>query len=186
MATGTTAPMPRARIRASAARTSRTRKSARGRKQKTCSTRSKARSGASRRVRTAAMASSNCLPRERTGSMRAHLNGLTLALLLAVALPGFAATLTTQIDPPVINAGETSTLTVTRGRWRRGQSPFAAGRRAAGSAGPESVRPPTPSPRACSSRPTARKYQLSASQPGDYTISPFDITLKGGTTLRSP
>ena len=116
--------------------------------------------------------------------MRARLCGLTLTLLLAGALPGFAATLTTQIDPPVVNAGETSTLTVTVGDGvvDKVHLPQVDGLL---------VQPgPSTTTYAFTSgvlvMTTARKYQISASQPGDYTISPFDITLKGGTTVRSP
>ena len=45
--------------------------------------------------------------------MRVGLPKFVLALLLAGTATVSAATITTQLDPPVVNVGETSTLTVT-------------------------------------------------------------------------
>ena len=116
--------------------------------------------------------------------MRARLHKSILALLLAGTAPGLAATITTQIDPPVVNADETATLTVSVGDGvvDKVNLPRVDGLQI--QPGPSTTTYAFTSGVLIMS--TARKYQVSASQPGDYTIPPFDIKLKGGNTLRSP
>jgi hypothetical protein len=116
--------------------------------------------------------------------MRAHLCGFILALLFAGVLPGIAATLTTRVDPPVVNAGETSTLTVTIGDGVVDKVHLPQVDGLLFQPGPSTTTYAFTSGVLVMT--TARKYQISTSQPGDYTISPFDITLKGGATVRSP
>jgi hypothetical protein len=119
--------------------------------------------------------------------MRAFLHGLPLALALAaltlVATPARAARLTVQVDPPVLNAGDTGTLTVAveSGTIDRVDLPQMSGLQVL--PGVSTTTYSFTSGTLVTT--TARKYELSASQPGDYTIPPFAVRLKEGATLLS-
>jgi len=116
--------------------------------------------------------------------MRARLHKFILTLLLASIGPGLAATISAQIDPPSVNAGETSTLTLSVGDGEVDKVDLPRIDGVLVQPGPSTTTYAFTSGVLIMS--TARKYQVSASQPGDYTIPPFDIRLKGGTTLRTP
>ncbi|HEX4141413.1 MAG TPA: BatD family protein [Candidatus Methylacidiphilales bacterium] len=113
--------------------------------------------------------------------MRAFLPGI--AALLVSAAHAFAATITVQVDPPVLNAGDTATLSVAveNGTIDRVALPQVDGLQVM--PGVTSTTYAFTSGALVTT--TARKYQLVASQPGDYTIPAFDVTLRDGTTLRS-
>src|SRR5271167_3858992 len=105
------------------------------------------------------------------------------AALLASALHALAATITVQLDPPVLNAGDTATLSVMveNGTIDRVELPRVDVLQVM--PGVSSTTYAFTSGTLITT--TARKYQLVAEQPGDYTIPAFDVSLRDGTTLRA-
>ena len=113
--------------------------------------------------------------------MRAPLRRFALVFWLAGALPGLAATVTVQLDPPVVNTGAATAfiITIQNGTVEKVDLPqldglhFLPGISSTTYAFTSGTLITT----------TARKYELVAAKPGDYTIPPFDLALKDGTTL---
>lgn len=111
-------------------------------------------------------------------------DALRIVLVLLVgAVPCLAATLSVQVDPTGVKAGDPFTLTVSveDGTVEKVDLPRLDGLESM--PGVDSMTFAFTGGTLITT--TTRKYQFIAAQAGDFTIPPFDVTLKGGTTLRS-
>ena len=110
-------------------------------------------------------------------------HALALAALGVSAISCVAATISVQVDPPMLNAGETASLTVTvqDGTMDKINLPQVGGLQMLPGASSTTYAFTSGTLQTT----TTRKYQVTASQPGNYIIPAFDVDLKNGITLRS-